>query len=380
MDDGDPRLLLARRLRALREDQWPDLKITQAQLAQALGGAKPLSVPLISSWETQASPKTPPLFRLDDYASLFATRRSFDGAAPHLIKPADMTDSERQEMGALKRELAQMRVQAMKAGSVSQGAGTHGGKLAADAASPNSGPWRFPDGDTVTIVCAQFPEKYRAVEAYTDRDSPDYIELYTYSDLDALFELYGHLRATNPVNQVDLRLTDGLARDAHTSHLVTLGGIDWNETTASVLSQLNLPVEQIARSDDDDDGDVYFEVEEESGRKVQYRPEYRTIAGRRQLVSDVALYVRAPNPFNQERTLTICNGIYGRGTYGAVRALTDVRFRGRNAEYVQSRFGDSDTYCILTRVLVSNGATLTPDWTVDSIKLFEWPGGSDDSK
>ena len=44
---------------------------------------------------------------------------------------------------------------------------------------------------------------------YTDLDSPDYIQLYTYSELDALFELYGHLRAANPANQVDLRIADG---------------------------------------------------------------------------------------------------------------------------------------------------------------------------
>jgi hypothetical protein len=75
MADADPRLLLARRLRALREEQWPDLKITQLQLGQALGGEKkPLSVPLISSWESQTNPKIPPYFRLEGYAQLFATR------------------------------------------------------------------------------------------------------------------------------------------------------------------------------------------------------------------------------------------------------------------------------------------------------------------
>ena len=66
--------------------------------------------------------------------------------------------------------------------------------------------------------------------------------------------------------------------------------------------------------------------------------------------------------------------MYGRGTYGAVRALTDARFRDRNAEYVEERFGDSDSYCILTRVPIVNGATLTPDWTIDYYKLFEWAG------
>ena len=41
---------------------------------------------------------------------------------------------------------------------------------------------------------------------------------------------------------------------------------------------------------------------------------------------------------NKRRTVTVCNGMYGRGTYGAVRALTDVRFRDSNDGYVKSRF------------------------------------------
>jgi hypothetical protein len=397
MDYADPRALLARRLRALREERWPDLKITQSQLAHALGGDKPLSVPLISSWEKQAGPAIPPLARLEGYAALFATRRSFEGDAPRLIRPIDMTDGERREFGEIKQELAQLRAHAMRAGSGSGGiSGTETDHLSRLAGSLNTGPWRFADGDTVTLVCAQFPKNLRAAEKYTDRNSPDYIELYNYSELDALFELFGHLRAANPVSQIDLRLTDGLPRDAHSSHLVTLGGIDWNATTASVLNRLSLPVEQFADWGEDDaesedgieseegaeheDGaedDVYFEVEEEGGRKIQHRPEFADISGRRELVSDVALFARARNPFNKERTVTICNGMYGRGTYGAVRALTDARFRERNAEYVQSRFGGSDSYCILTRVPVVNGATMTPDWTVDEIKLFEWSRGRD---
>ncbi len=70
--------------------------------------------------------------------------------------------------------------------------------------------------------------------------------------------------------------------------------------------------------------------------------------------------------------MTICNGMYGRGTYGAVRALTDERFRDRNAEYIRDRFGDSEAFCLLTRVTVENGATLTPDWTLPDTVLFEW--------
>jgi hypothetical protein len=55
-----------------------------------------------------------------------------------------------------------------------------------------------------------------------------------------------------------------------------------------------------------------------------------------------------------------------------VRALTDERFRDRNREYIQAQFADSEAFCILTSVTVENSVTLTPDWTLPEIRLFEW--------
>ena len=51
--------------------------------------------------------------------------------------------------------------------------------------------------------------------------------------------------------------------------------------------------------------------------------------------------------------------MYGNGTYGAVRALTDVRFRDRNNSYVQEKFGDKNEFCVLTRVTIENGVAVT---------------------
>lgn len=403
MADADPRLLLARRLRALREEQWPDLKITQLQLGQALGGAKPLSVPLISSWESQTNPKIPPYFRLEGYAQLFATRRSFDSGTPCLIKPDDMDAAERQVMADLRQELGQLRIGAMRAAGgpgprgISAPHPASGRAGLADAGQPapapsvaldlveaarmdevavslNTGPWRFRDGKTITLVCAQLPRDLSAAAAYTDLDSPDYIQLYTYSELDALFELYGHLRAANPANQVDLRIADLLTPDEFTSHLISLGGIDWNAATSTLLEDLQLPVRQIAYwGTGGAADDVYFESDD--GQK--FRPELDEVDGKKKLRFDVALFARAVNPYNKLRTVTICSGMYGRGTYGAVRALTDARFRDRNTRYVNSTFGNKSSYCIITRVPVRNGATITPDWTEDDFKLFEWSAGHD---
>jgi hypothetical protein len=229
-------------------------------------------------------------------------------------------------------------------------------------------PYRIRPGDRITIVCAQLPRDMLQKMPYTDPSDPDFIELNRYSDLDSLLELFGHLRATNPTSRVGYRPADQLSADDYTGHLVSLGGVDWNKATSPVLERLELPIKQV--SEWDKEGGAYFEVEE-AGRKVAHRPELDQSGGLRE---DVALFACAVNPYNLKRFVTICNGMYGRGTYGAVRALTDARFRDRNSDYIQARFADSEAYCILMRVTVEASATLTPDWTLPATRLFESSG------
>ena len=367
MNSQDPRQLLAQRLRALREEHWPGRKITQPQLAQALGGSKPLSVPLISSWESQTNPRIPPLNRLEGYSVLFATMRSVGGSELRLLSPEDLNDDEKQAMAELWQELTHLRAEAMRAGASGAETGM-AGPLSQIEQSLSAGPFRFVDGKRITIVCAQWPPHMLEGIPYTDEDDPDYIELLNYSELDALFELHGHIRAANPSNLVNMRIAGKLASDDYSTHLISLGGVDWNTATRNALGRLPFPVRQVA--DWDTPGGQYFEVKD--GEK--YLPDLEIVDThpKGNLREDVALFARAVSPFNRKRTVTICNGMYGRGTYGVVRALTDESFRDRNAEYLQSRFGSSGTYCILTRVPIVDGATLTPDWTTGDYTLFEW--------
>jgi hypothetical protein len=365
MDDHDARQALAVRLRTLREGHWPGVKVTQPQLARALGGDKgALSVPLISSWESATNPKIPPLPRLEAYASFFATSRSLDGEMPRLLRPDELTGDERLSRQQLRTELMRLRNDALRATDPADPAPARAGTQSLD-----TGPWRFAERSTLTIVCAQLPREMLRAMPYTDPDDPDYIALYTYADLDALFELHGHVRAANPASQVNLRAAKVLAPDDYTGHLVALGGVDWNEATRSVLELLQLPVAQVADWDSPDG--PYFEVAE-NGQATRHRPIVEKSSKNRILREDVALFARAVNPFNRQCTVTICNGMYGSGSFGAVRALTDARFRERNAEYLQARFGDCEAFCILTRVLVYKGAALTPDWTIAHNRLFEW--------
>ncbi len=375
MNDQDSRQALARRLRALREEQWPGKKVNQAQLAAALGaaGRRSVSVPLISSWESQTSPKVPPASRIEDIATFFASPRSFDGQAGHLLSPDEMTAQEQAAREKLQQELTNLRAGALGALGASRPPMSVPGTPDQITQSLNAGPYRFRAGDRITIVSAQLPQEVLRQMPYTDPMDPDFIELYRYSDPDALLELFGHLRAANPASRVEFRAARQLSADDYTGHLVLLGGVDWNDATGSVLERLHLPVKQVGRLEEDEPGDAYFEVTDEDGQSVIHRPWLDESRGRKILREDVALFAQAISPFNRLRLVTICNGMYGRGTYGAVRALTDERFRDRNAKYLREAFGDSEAFCILSRVTVENGMALTPDWTRPETRLFEWP-------
>ncbi len=83
---------LAERLRALREQE----NLTQKQLATLLSGSDTLSIATVSLWEKPGSDRLPPAQRLEAYARLFCTSRSFDGDRPRLLGPGELTEQERE--------------------------------------------------------------------------------------------------------------------------------------------------------------------------------------------------------------------------------------------------------------------------------------------
>jgi transcriptional regulator with XRE-family HTH domain len=340
---------LARRLKGLREEQWPDAGLTQAHLAQALGG---LSISLISSWENADKPTRPPVRRLEAYATIFATRRSLSGGSLRVLSLDELTDDEQDERKELLEELLSLR----------------DGKEVAPVRSGAADLWTFEEVDQrITIVCAPLPEEYRRNLVYADPESADFVSLYTYADPDALIELFGHIRARNPDNPVTFRTSDELSADDYTSHLVLLGGVDWNTVTKVVINRADLPLEQVGRADDAEHGG--FRVQEnDRSRLIEPR-----LDDRGHLLEDVAHFYRGVSPFNRKRTVTVCNGMYGRGTLGAVRALTDNRFLDRNTAYVRERFAGEESFSIISRVPVLGGKGLTPDWTLEENRLHEWP-------
>lgn len=347
-DVESPARNLARRLRTLRESHW-SRAVTQRELSAALGA----STGLISAWEN--AKETPPQERLVAYAEFFATRRSLEGE-PHRLPPNELTADERRARDSLRHELLTLREAVIRHDRAERDA----------AVRALPGPWHFGDGQPVTIVCAEVPAAQRANLPAPEDPDLVYGEFYTYADIDALVELHGHIRAANPTSHVRIRKASYISRDSLTTHLVLLGGADSNLATGRVLDRLKLPIERAGLNPTEDQFSV-------AGSEFKFAPEF--VDGR--LTSDVGCFYRAPNPYNRRRaTLTVCQGMFSLGTLGVVRALTDVRFRDRNAQFLNERFADANAYGLLMRIDVEFDQALTPDWTEDEVRLYEWQGTS----
>ena len=225
--------------------------------------------------------------------------------------------------------------------------------------------WHFSDPGPVTLICAQLPSDQTSPLA--EPANPNYTELQSFADLDALIELYGHVRAQNPAVQVFFKASPKVGPDVLSGHVVLLGGIIWNEITEQLLEMSHLPIRQI-KDPRIKTGEI-FAVDSGSGER-KYLPKWS--ADGTKLIEDVGLIARRVNPLNSNRTLTICNGIHSRGVLGAVRALADIQLRESNEEYIEENFADTASFAILMRVPVIDGRTMTPDFRNSDNILYQW--------
>jgi hypothetical protein len=349
--DPSQAVRLARRLRGLRESTSPDQQLTQAQLAKALSSEGRVAPATLSSWESLTNPKTPPTTRISAYARFFCTERSLDDE-PHLLPEDQLTPVERKRFRELESELLEL---------------FHpGGRKVHPTFQFDAGP--------VIVICPTLPSELRSPLA-EERD-PNFTKLQRYGDLDALVELYGHLRAENPNLNVLHRLTSDVVPDDFSGHVILLGGIGWNKVTRRFQSATRqVPIKQI-EVDNLETGEI-FEVETPDGPKSFY-PDYDDLGEGEELIADVGYLARLHSPFEVNRTLTICNGIHSRGVLGAVRCLTDTRVRKENEKYLADRFPDGE-FAILLRVPVVTNEVLSPALQNPDARLYEWAPNDGDS-
>lgn len=347
-------LQLASRLRQLRT-QTP--RLTQKKLADAFSAEESLSSATVASWESLTSPKLPPVHRIHAYARFFATPRSTFSKQPKLFSLSELNQDEKKTYESLSAELLRLRSAAGRGSSGEEPTYTRS--------------WLFRDGGLITIVCAQLPNEL--IGEFGDPDNPNYTELQTYADIDALVELFGHIRSENPTETVHFKIPRDMKPDDFTGHLVLLGGVAWNDIAARLSAMAMLPVKQV----DDPllkSGEIFVADVEE--RKQQFWPKWADEEGKKELIEDVGFLARVPNPLHASSTLTICSGIHSRGVYGAVRTLTDLKMRDSNEKYISTNFAGARSFAILMSVKVIKNEATTPDFNTPGVVLYKWAEGA----
>jgi hypothetical protein len=331
---------LATRLRELRG------RLTQSQLGQAFGTPEdPLSPAAISMWENPSSGRLPPPLRLEAYALLFCTPRSFEGRV-HMLSLDELTQQEQDRRKELLRELLALRDSAEA-------------REGARSPSRAQAMWHFPDGAPITLVCDRLPEQLRPPRA----DPLNYVRLSALADLDTLVDVYGAVNAYNPTSQVVITAAQDLTQRDVANHLVLIGGRVWQTVAPWFAGIFPIPIDP---DDPYDRGAIV--VHDPEGAELEFK--YTLVDG--DLVEDIGVFARGGNPAAPLRTITICSGVTTRGVRGAARCFIDPEMQDRNEKYLIPRFSDASTYCIVMRVPVVNEDPLTPDLSFARNRLFEW--------
>ena len=359
-----PARRLAERLRDLREREYKQLTqkqspLTQKQLAKVLGGAEALSIATVSLWEKPGSNRLPPPQRLATYARLFCTGRSFEAGAPRLLRDDELTEQEREREANLYAELLALRERA-------QSTGPSTAAREQPAPERRSSVWRFADEAAVSIVCSDAPEEDRP--SYADPSHLNYSQYAKFTDLDALLEVFGQVRADNPASWIRILSPESLTGDFALNHLVIIGGAAVGDAAPGFIQGVPLPtVQDVPLPTGQPPGKTHVLRYEAEG--LEFKSLY---ADDGTLTRDIGFIARATHTIVPDRTVTVVGGITSRGVHGAALGLTDPHVKDANEQYLRTAFGDADAFCILMGVRVRNEIALPPNLWDDGVREYEW--------
>jgi hypothetical protein len=330
---------LASRLRELRESAFP-ARVTQDQLAAALGDGKPLSSAAISTWENGEIDKRPTESRIVQYALVFSTPHSLE-PAPHTPTESKLDKSARARYQELRAELLELR----------EGAEHEARRERSDPTPLDTNAiWHHDRAEKIFVVAPELPDTEQL--RYARPDSPNYVRLARYADLDAFFEMYNALTRMGYHNLSHRSASEpgiGPARN-----LLLIGGPSWNLITRTFMHRLRLPITQ--RMEPAGKPDIFTMSD---GNAAE--PTVIDLGeSQEQVLEDVGLFVRARNPTNPDTDVTICSGIFTHGVLGAVRAFTNPNVAGENVETIRERLGQTNSFAVLFQVDVTGGRVTTP--------------------
>lgn len=210
--------------------------------------------------------------------------------------------------------------------------------------------WGFKDGDSVIVVCSELdnPEERQHVEPR------EFIYSLKYGDVDAYFEVMLTLLRLYP--SIKLRsMSSGEAETTRldlSSHIVVIGGPDYNALTRRILSwgitqfEYRSPYVDVKPVQCPPDEIVIYDRLHD--KEYCYLDDYH----------DYGYFERIINPYNPDKYIILIGGCHTIGVTGAIRAFSMAESREgeipstvlRNAEMVAKHIGKAKTFAVLVDV------------------------------
>jgi len=204
--------------------------------------------------------------------------------------------------------------------------------------------------DPVAIVCAEIPEELRP--PYAVPSHSNYLRYATFADIDALIQLMVWFAASKH-RTVSSYTSRTIPENALASHLMIVGGPQWNSLARSVYDQINLP---IAHNDGDPgNSDTLFD---RSTGEV-WAPELRENG---EIDSDVGFLAQTPSPFYQGRIIILFGGVLTHGVEASVKLCTAEHVWAHNHRVIESlTVHANDGFCLVFRCRVLSNTNVAPD-------------------
>lgn len=127
---------------------------------------------------------------------------------------------------------------------------------------------------------------------------------------------FAELGVRRGANAIDIVYQDQFSGDLYGANLISIGGPEGNRVTERILRRINHSIKF-------DSGSSLRDTETDT----VYNPEFETEGeGRKTLVLDYGLLIKAPNPLDPRHTVMIIAACYGYGTWAGARLARSSQF------------------------------------------------------
>jgi hypothetical protein len=159
--------------------------------------------------------------------------------------------------------------------------------------------------------------------------------------------------------------TARLAQAFVLNHLILIGGAA--SDAASLFAQdIPLPTAEEISGTDPVMHLFRSSIEDETGEFWSSRN------GEEALSQDVGLIARGTRPIIPRGTVTSLSGIISRSGHGAALCFIDSHVRYTNERYLESAFGNVESFCIMMNIPVRNDVALLANLWRENTRLYEW--------